>query len=89
MNVVAVIPMIPGGLVAKAILGLFAIAATPLSAIRETIPTVLAHALRVAFVVFVLGNGLAIPTRLDDAAHAGARTPQMIDPELAGWTGQP
>jgi uncharacterized membrane protein YjjB (DUF3815 family) len=89
MNVVAVIPMIPGGLVAKAILGLFAIAATPLSAIRETIPTVLAHALRVAFVVFALGNGLAIPTRLDDAAHAGARTPQMIDPKLAGWTGQP
>jgi uncharacterized membrane protein YjjB (DUF3815 family) len=64
MNVVAVIPMIPGGLVAKAILGLFAIAATPPSAIRETIPTVLAHALRVAFLVFALGTGLAIPTVL-------------------------
>jgi uncharacterized membrane protein YjjB (DUF3815 family) len=64
MNVVGVIPMIPGALVAKAILGLFAITATPPEAIGETVPIALAYALRVAFVVFALGTGLAVPTIL-------------------------
>jgi uncharacterized membrane protein YjjB (DUF3815 family) len=64
MNVVGVIPMIPGGLVAKAILGLFAITATSPAAIGEIVPTALAYALHVAFVIFALGTGLAIPTVL-------------------------
>lgn len=64
MNVVGTIPMIPGGLVAKAILGLFAITVTPLTAIGETVPIAMAYALRVGFVIFALGTGLAIPTIL-------------------------
>jgi uncharacterized membrane protein YjjB (DUF3815 family) len=56
--------MIPGGLVAKAILGLFAITETPPAAIVETVPTALAYALRVTFLIFALGTGLAIPTVL-------------------------
>lgn len=64
MNVVGVIPMIPGGLVAKAILGLFAITAAPLSEIGEAVPIALAYAMHVAFVIFALGTGLAIPTVL-------------------------
>ena len=64
MNVVGVIRMIPGGLIAKAILGLFAITAMPRAAIGETVPVALAYALRVAFVIFALGIGLAMPTIL-------------------------
>jgi uncharacterized membrane protein YjjB (DUF3815 family) len=76
MNVVGVIPMIPGGLVAKAIPGLFAITATPPAVIGEMVPTALAYALHVAFVIFALGTGLAIPTVL-----MKPRTPEQRTPE--------
>src|SRR6266481_5437781 len=61
MNLVGTIPVIPGGLVAKAIQGLFAITATPPAAIGETVPIAMAYALRVAFVIFAVGTGPAIP----------------------------
>jgi uncharacterized membrane protein YjjB (DUF3815 family) len=64
MNVLGVIPMIPGALIANAMLGLFAITATPVSEVEKAVPIALACALRVTFSILALGTGLAIPILL-------------------------
>ncbi len=61
LDVLGCIPMIPGGIAAKAILGLFAVSAQHPD---DTLVTALEDALRVAFTIGALGTGLAIPTLL-------------------------
>ena len=63
LAVAGCIPMIPGSIAAKAILGMFtltsAVPATP-----ESLVSLAQNALRVAFTIGALGTGLAIPTML-------------------------
>jgi uncharacterized membrane protein YjjB (DUF3815 family) len=62
LAVVGCIPMIPGAIAAKAILGLFAVAAQ--SGANDTLVTAVENTLRVAFTIGALGTGVAIPTLL-------------------------
>ena len=64
LSVTSCIPMIPGGLAAKAILGLFAVTAQHPAANHETLVMAVENTLRVMFTVGGLGTGLAIPTLL-------------------------
>jgi uncharacterized membrane protein YjjB (DUF3815 family) len=63
-GVAGCIPMVPGSIAAKAIMGLFAF--TTASVVRDSQPlvTALQYALRVMFTVGAIGTGLAIPTFL-------------------------
>ena len=62
LAVVGCIPMIPGGVATKAILGLFAVAAQHPSATNQTLVTAVENTLRVMFTIGALGTGLALPT---------------------------
>ncbi len=62
LHVVGCIPMLPGGLAAKAILGLFAIAAQHLTATNDIFGAAIENTLGVTFTVGAIGIGLAIPT---------------------------
>lgn len=64
LSVAGCIPMVPGGLAAKAILGLFAVTAQHPAATDETLVLAVENTLRVVFTVGALGTGLAIPTLL-------------------------
>ena len=64
LDVLGCIPMIPGSIAAKAILGLFAVSAQKSGATHDTLVTALENSLRVAFTIGALGTGLAIPTLL-------------------------
>jgi uncharacterized membrane protein YjjB (DUF3815 family) len=64
LAVVGCIPMIPGAVAARAILGLFAVTAQPLAASADAFFEALEDALRVAFSTGALGTGVAIPTLL-------------------------
>ena len=64
LAVVGCIPMIPGGIAAKAILGLFAVAAQHPAVTNETLVTAVENSLRVIFTIGALGTGLALPTFL-------------------------
>jgi uncharacterized membrane protein YjjB (DUF3815 family) len=59
---VGCIPMIPGGVATKAVLGLFAVAAQHPSATNQTLVTAVENTLRVLFTIGALGTGLALPT---------------------------
>lgn len=89
MNVVAVIPMIPGGLVAKVISGFICDSCD--ASVRNQRDYSNRFSARAACSIpgFRARYWTGYSYRLDDAAHAGARTPQMRDPELVGWTRQP
>jgi len=62
LSVVGCIPMIPGGVATRAILGLFAVAAQHSSATNQTLVTAAEDTLRVMFTIGALGTGLALPT---------------------------
>ena len=64
LAVVGCIPMIPGAVAARAILGLFAVTAQPPTASGDAFFAALENALRVAFTIGALGTGVAIPTLL-------------------------
>jgi uncharacterized membrane protein YjjB (DUF3815 family) len=64
LAVVGCIPMIPGAIAAKAILGLFAVTAQHPAAAEGTLVMAVENTLRVIFIVGALGTGLAIPTLL-------------------------
>lgn len=64
LDVAGVIPMIPGGFAAKAILGLFALTAPSPQAADQTLILAVQNALRVMFTVGAMGTGLAIPSLL-------------------------
>ena len=64
LAVVGCIPMIPGAVAARAILGLFAVTAQPTTASADAFFAALEDALRVAFTIGALGTGVAIPTLL-------------------------
>ena len=64
LAVVGCIPMIPGAVASKAILGLFAVTAQHPTAANEMLVTAVENALRVTFTIGALGTGLAIPTLL-------------------------
>jgi uncharacterized membrane protein YjjB (DUF3815 family) len=64
LAVVGCIPMIPGAVAARAILGLFAVTAQPATASGDAFFAALENALLVAFTIGALGTGVAIPTLL-------------------------
>jgi|SRR5208283_663986 len=64
LDVVGCIPMVPGSFAAKAILAMFALAATGTTDASETLITAVQFTLRVTFTVGAIGTGLAIPTLL-------------------------
>jgi uncharacterized membrane protein YjjB (DUF3815 family) len=64
LAVAGCIPMIPGAIAGKAILGLFAITGLHPTAASETLVMAMENALRVTFTIGALGTGLAIPTLL-------------------------
>ena len=64
LAVVGCIPMIPGAVAARAILGLFAVTAQPPTASGDAFVAALENALRVVFTIGALGTGVAIPTLL-------------------------
>jgi uncharacterized membrane protein YjjB (DUF3815 family) len=64
LAVAGCIPMIPGSVAAKAILGMFALMSTAAPATPESVVSLAQNALRVAFTIGALGTGLAIPTML-------------------------
>jgi uncharacterized membrane protein YjjB (DUF3815 family) len=64
LAVVGCIPMIPGAVAAKAIMGLFAVTAPHPAAGNEMLITAVQNTLQATFTVFALGTGLAIPTLL-------------------------
>ena len=63
LAVAGCIPMIPGSVAAKAILGMFALMSTA-PASPESLVSLAQNGLRVAFTIGALGTGLAIPTML-------------------------
>lgn len=64
LEVAGCIPMIPGAVAARAILGLFAVTAQPATASGDAFFAALESALLVAFTIGALGTGVAIPTLL-------------------------
>lgn len=64
LAVVGCIPMIPGAVAARAILGLLAVTAQAPAASGDAVFAALENALRVAFTIGSLGTGVAIPTLL-------------------------
>jgi uncharacterized membrane protein YjjB (DUF3815 family) len=64
LAVVGCIPMIPGGVAAKAILGLFAVTVQHPATSNEMLVMAVENTLRVMFTIGALGTGLAIPTLL-------------------------
>jgi uncharacterized membrane protein YjjB (DUF3815 family) len=62
LAVVGCIPMIPGALAAKALLGFFAVTAQHSPASIEILATAVENALRVMFTIGALGTGMALPT---------------------------
>jgi uncharacterized membrane protein YjjB (DUF3815 family) len=64
LAVVGCIPMIPGAIAGKAILGLFAVTAPHPIPANETLVMAVENVLRVTFTIGALGTGLAIPTLL-------------------------
>jgi uncharacterized membrane protein YjjB (DUF3815 family) len=64
LAVVGCIPMIPGAVAARAILGLFAVAAQAPAASGDAVFEALENGLSVAFTIGALGTGVAIPTLL-------------------------
>ena len=64
LDVLGCIPMIPGSIAAKAILGLFAVMVQHPTARNETLVMAVENTLRVLFTIGALGTGLAIPTLL-------------------------
>lgn len=64
LDVVGCIPMVPGSLAAKAILGLFAAASKTAIEDAGVLMMALQYTLNVAFVTCAIGTGLAIPTLL-------------------------
>ena len=62
LDVVGCIPMVPGSLAAKAILGLFAAASRTAVEDAGVLMMALQYTLNVAFVTGAIGTGLAIPT---------------------------
>jgi uncharacterized membrane protein YjjB (DUF3815 family) len=64
LAVAGCIPMIPGAIAAKALLGLFAVTAHQAAATEGTLVVAAENALRVIFTIGALGTGLAIPTLL-------------------------
>jgi uncharacterized membrane protein YjjB (DUF3815 family) len=67
LHVIGAIPMIPGGLIANSILGLFALTAAPLASAPEALARAAAYAVRVSFAIVALGTGLAAPSLLLNA----------------------
>jgi uncharacterized membrane protein YjjB (DUF3815 family) len=64
LDVVGCIPMVPGSLAAKAILGLFAAASKTAIEDAGVLMMALQYTLSVTFVTGAIGTGLAIPTLL-------------------------
>jgi uncharacterized membrane protein YjjB (DUF3815 family) len=64
LDVAGVIPMVPGGFAAKAILGLFALTAPVPQAADQTLILSVENTLRVMFTMGAMGTGLAIPSLL-------------------------
>lgn len=64
LAVVGCIPMIPGAIAAKAILGLFAVTTQQAGAPEGTLVMAVENTLRMIFTIGALGTGLAIPTLL-------------------------
>ena len=64
LDVVGCIPMVPGSLAAKAILGLFAAAGKTAIEDAGVLMMPLQYTLSVVFVMCAIGTGLAIPTLL-------------------------
>lgn len=64
LDVAGCIPMIPGGFAAKAILGLFALSASPAATPDQVLIQSVAGALRVMFTIGAMGTGLALPSLL-------------------------
>jgi uncharacterized membrane protein YjjB (DUF3815 family) len=63
LAVTGCIPMIPGSVAAKAILGMFAVMSTA-AATPEGLVSLAQNALHVSFTIGAIGTGLAIPTML-------------------------
>jgi uncharacterized membrane protein YjjB (DUF3815 family) len=64
-DVVGCIPLVPGSLAAKAIVGLFAVTTGNFASDSQTLITTTAqYTLRVAFTTGAIGTGLAVPTLL-------------------------
>ena len=64
LAVAGCIPMIPGGVATKAILGMFSLLSSTAPATPEDLVSLTQNALRVAFTIGAIGTGLAIPTML-------------------------
>jgi uncharacterized membrane protein YjjB (DUF3815 family) len=64
LDVAGCIPMIPGSFAAKAILGLFSLAAQNPASANETLLAAVEFTLRVMFTIAAIGTGLAIPNLL-------------------------
>jgi uncharacterized membrane protein YjjB (DUF3815 family) len=73
LSVTGCIPMVPGSFAAKAILGLFALAAQSPTDASETLITAVQYTLRVIFTIGAIGTGLAIPTLLMRVRLAGRK----------------
>jgi uncharacterized membrane protein YjjB (DUF3815 family) len=58
------IPMIPGGVATKAILGMFSLVSTSATATPEGLVSLTQNSLHVGFTIGAIGTGLAIPTML-------------------------
>jgi uncharacterized membrane protein YjjB (DUF3815 family) len=77
-GVVGCLPLIPGSLAAKAIVGLFALTTGSGSAIHEAelLSNAVQNSLGVLFTIIAIGTGLAIPSLL------GARRSMVIDGQI-------
>jgi uncharacterized membrane protein YjjB (DUF3815 family) len=60
-GVVGCIPLIPGALASKALLGLFAVTRTPTVTDSQILFDAVQSSLRVMFTIFAIGTGMAIP----------------------------
>ena len=69
LAVAACIPMIPGALAAKAILGLIAATGANFATAEAAFVSALQDGLRVILTIGALGTGLAIPTLLRNSLH--------------------
>lgn len=76
-GVAGCIPMIPGSIAARAILGLFAFTTAPTVSDAQPLVTALQYTLRVMFTIGAIGTGLAIPTLLRRARLRGHGRPQL------------
>jgi uncharacterized membrane protein YjjB (DUF3815 family) len=75
LDVAGCIPMVPGSLAAKAIVGLYALTTNAVANESEILVSAAQYSLRVMFTTGAIGTGLVIPTYLlRGAGAAGARS---------------